>query len=95
MFKTIGVGLPFAKAIEIGRGRAVQTLAATFRLTPEFGKKAKGLRTPKGFRRKVTPTGIEFIELRKFRLSKAKEISEIQFFRRRKSKKKKKKGGKK
>jgi len=91
-FKPIGKGLTFAKAVEIGRVRTGRTLAATFKLTPEFGKTARGLRTPKGFRRKVTPTGVEFIELRKFRLSTRPETKEIQFFKRSKPKKKKKSG---
>jgi len=96
VFKPIAKGLTFAQAVEVGKTRAGRTLAATFKLTPEFGKAARGLRTPKGFRRKPTKTGIEFIERRRFRLSTRPETKEIQFFQKRKPRKKKKlKGGKK
>ncbi len=94
-FLPIAKGVTFAQAVEIGRGRVGRTLAATFKLTPEFGRAARGLRTPKGFRRKPTKTGIEFIERRGLRLSTQPETKEIQFFQKKKPKKKKQKGGKK
>ena len=76
-------GLSLKKAFSIGTGRVSRTLGATFKVTGGKGL----LKTPKGFKRKPTKKGTLFIEQPKFRLSKATETKEIQFFKRRKKRK--------
>lgn len=76
-FETIGTGLSLQKAFGVGRGRVSRTLGATFKVEGA----GLGLKTPKGFRKKVTDQGVLFIEKRKFRLSRPTEIKEIQLAR--------------
>jgi len=80
-FKIIGYGRTQKEALGIGRTAAATGLGATFKVR---GAKAMKI---KGFRTKKTKEGIEFIEMRKYRLSKAPELKEIQVAKRRKKKK--------
>lgn len=82
-FKLLGIGKTPRQAIGIGREFASKTLGATFKVP-----KSKAIKLP-GFRTKKTKEGVLFIEKRKYRLSKAPEIKEIQFFKRKKKRKKK------
>jgi len=85
MFKPIGTKLSLKKAFELGRGRVSRTLGATFKVE---GMKGLTYKTPKGFRKKVTPKGTLFIEKRKYRLSKAPEKKEIKYWKAKKKKEK-------
>jgi len=87
-FKPIGAGLTLAQAQALGIGKVSRGLGATYKVT---GADLRGLITPKGFYKKVTPKGMLFIEKRKHRLSKVGEKKEIQFWKKRKTKKKKRK----
>lgn len=91
-FKPIGTGLTKKQALTVGRKRVAETLGATFRLKQTKGKIVPLPSKVAGFRTKFTPTGTLFIEPRKRRLSKRKEVKEIQ---RAKRRKKKVKGGRK
>jgi hypothetical protein len=83
-FKPIATSTSLSKALSIGKERVGGTLAATFRVK-DIGKLPS---LPKGFRTKQTKSGVEFIEKRKFRLSRVGEKKEIQQSKRRKKKKK-------
>lgn len=87
-FKPIGKGLSLKQAGVLGREVVGGTLGATYKIT---GKIPKGLKVPKGFYKKITPTGVEIIEKPKYRLSRATEKEEIQMFKLLKGGRKKKK----
>ncbi|RPJ79782.1 MAG: hypothetical protein EHM20_00320 [Alphaproteobacteria bacterium] len=78
-FQTIGKGLSLQGAMNLGRLSTSQSLSATYKL---FGGDTSRARTPYGYRKKATKTGIEFIELPKFRISTGGEKRQIQFARR-------------
>lgn len=77
-FKPVGIFRTPEKAFEIGVEKAAKTLAATLKVTKVSGFPPLRLKTPRGFRRKVTPTGILFIERKELRLSRLQERKEIQ-----------------
>ncbi|MHA1880882.1 MAG: hypothetical protein ACTSYG_10850 [Candidatus Heimdallarchaeota archaeon] len=87
-FKPIGKGLSLKQAGVLGREVVGGTLGATYKI---IGKIPKGLKVPKGFYKKITPTGVEIIEKPKYRLSRATEKEEIQMFKLLKGGRKKKK----
>ena len=81
-FKLIGAGLSPKKAFILGKEKVESGLGATF--------KVKGLREykpkiPVRFRAKPTPSGLEIIQKKQFRLSSPQELSEIFFEKRRQS----------
>ena len=82
-FKQIGQAKTSYQAFDIGKRWASATLGASF--------KVKGIgslpKTPKGFRRSKKEKGV-FVEKRKYRLSKAPEISEIGLYGKKKRSKK-------
>ena len=88
-FKVVGIARTQRGAFALGKKFLRDTLGATIKIP-----KSKIGKLP-GFRTKITPQGILFIEPRRRRLKRrGKEVQEIQIFKQAK-KRKKKKGGKK
>jgi len=83
-FRPIGTFGSLRRAFSRGKSKVSETLGATFKI-----KGAKKLKTPKGFRKKISKEGTLFIEKRRFRLSKRGEKVEIVKAKRTKSRGKK------
>lgn len=81
-FRPIGTGLTLKEAYGLGRETTAKTLVASFKIEG-IGKAPTII--PKGFRASKKERGV-VIEKKKFRLSKAPEIKEIQIAKRRKKK---------
>jgi hypothetical protein len=75
-FRNIGFG-DLGKVQSIGQSKVSRTLGATYRIT---GKGIPGIKIPKGFYGKKTKSGLEIIEMPKFRLSTTGEKLEIAGF---------------
>ena len=82
-FKLIGAGLTPRRAFQVGREAVETGLGATFKFKGLGKYKPK---VPVRFRAKPTPSGLEIIQKKQFRLSSFPERKEIQVAKRRKRK---------
>ncbi|HUW43449.1 MAG TPA: hypothetical protein VMV95_00595, partial [Bacillota bacterium] len=85
-FKIIGSGLTQKQAEVLGIEATGKTLGATYKIEGKPGVMLSGLRVPKRYYKKITPQGILFIQKPKYRLSRATEKKEIQYYKRLKAK---------
>ena len=86
-FKSIGTARTKKQALYLGKEWARKGLGVTFTVK---GAKNQPLKL-RGFKTKKTRTGIQYLQLPKYRLSRKTEVGEIQFFKSLKGGKKKKK----